>query len=144
MLLAIEGVESVSVHLRRGDYVSHKIASEYLGALPLSYYRGAAEHLSSQLQDPIFFIFSDSPEWARQNLQLPFVTRFVPHVSDDPAWEMQLMSTCRHSIIANSSFSWWGAWLGAADDRIVIAPKHWFRDPAIDTSDLIPARWHRI
>lgn len=136
---------SVSVHVRRGDYVSNSQAQAYHGSIEVDWYRAAMAKLHGGLEDPHYFIFSDDPEWARLNLVPPGQTTFVDPLGDGRDWEdMRLMSLCRHHIIANSSFSWWGAWLNSSPDKKVVAPARWFRNAPHDTKDLIPASWHRL
>ncbi|PWB67739.1 MAG: alpha-1,2-fucosyltransferase [Holophagae bacterium] len=142
---AIRSAESVGVHVRRGDYVTEERTAAYHGTCGADYYRAAAELVRDVAEQPHFFVFSDDPEWVRTNLAFlrPSTTigqadRTRPH--DD----MRLLSLCRHTIIANSSFSWWGAWLNDHPGKRVVAPARWFTDPSIDTSDLIPPRWARI
>ncbi|MEJ0013502.1 MAG: alpha-1,2-fucosyltransferase [Bauldia sp.] len=135
---------AVSLHIRRGDYVSNPETNRVFGALDLNYYLAAADAMHERLREPLrFFVFSDEPEWAKANLKLPYPTEFVD--SDGPAVEhLALMSECRHHITANSSFSWWGAWLNPAADKHVIAPKQWFLSPTLDASTLVPDRWQRL
>ena len=132
---------SISLHVRRGDYVNNKFHS-FLG---LDYYRVAVTEMSRKIERPHFFVFSDDPEWCRQNLDIGFPRTFVAHNPGPRAyWDIMLMSQCQHNIIANSSFSWWGAWLNRNPHKIVIAPKRWFGDPAVDTSDRVPNDWSRL
>ena len=136
---------AVSVHVRRGDYVSSSRAAAHHGMPELDYYRMALERLTSSLAlAPTCFVFSDDIAWARTNLSLPNDTVFVDHNrGSDSHFDMHLMSRCRHHIIANSSFSWWAAWLNRRADKIVIAPKRWFLT-SYDTSELTPPDWIRI
>ena len=137
--------ESVSLHIRRGDYLSNSIANSVLGTCNLDYFYRSVEQLTLTVSNPHFFVFSDEPEWARDNLKLPHPTTFVDHNSPEKACEdLRLMSQCKHHIIANSSFSWWGAWLAKNKDKVVIAPKKWFNNPEIKTDDLLPDTWIRI
>jgi len=136
---------AVSLHVRRGDYVTDQQTAAFHGVCGLDYYRRAVAEILRQVAAPHFFVFSDDPRWVRENLQLSAPTSFVDHNGPDHGHEdMRLMSLCRHHIIANSSFSWWGAWLNPSTDKIVIAPQQWFNDPAVDTSDLLPPSWLRI
>jgi hypothetical protein len=140
----VKSVNSVSVHVRRTDYVSSPKSYELLGICPLEYYREAAELIVSQVPNPHFFVFSDEPDWARGNLEPKGPTTFVTQNCLDNAHEdLRLMALCRHHIIANSTFSWWGAWL-ANSGGIVIAPQRWFRSNHVDARDLIPAGWVRV
>ena len=137
--------ESVSLHIRRGDYVSNSIASSVLGTCNLDYFYRCIEQLALTVNSPHFFIFSDEPEWARDNLKIPHPTTFVDHNGPDKDYEdLRLMSQCKHHIIANSSFSWWGAWLCNNPDKIIFAPRKWFSIEEHNTKDLIPDNWYRI
>lgn len=141
----IRKTQSVSIHVRRGDYVTNPFATQYHGTCTLDYYRDAMEFVGARVEDPHFFVFSDDPAWARENLVSGHPTNVVDCNGPDRAYEdMRLMSLCRHHIIANSSFSWWGAWLCKNPDKIVIAPARWFANAALDTRDLLPERWIRI
>jgi Glycosyl transferase family 11 len=133
---------SVAVHIRRADYT---LAVEGNVALPMTYYSSAIAQLTQSLQNPAFFIFSDDIDFARQNVRADLSAVFVDHNDSSAAHEdLRLMSACRHHIIANSSFSWWGAWLGSAADKIVIAPRNWMvgRRPCYD--DLFPSAWRLL
>lgn len=91
---------------------------------------------------PHFFVFSDDTAWVKEHLNISYPVTLVEHNGADAGHEdMRLMSMCRHHIIANSSFSWWGAWLNPGIDKRVIAPSRWFNDACIDTGDLLPASW---
>lgn len=137
---------SVSIHVRRGDYVTNPRANAVHGVCDLDYYRRAAAYLASKLEGAAeFYVFSDDPEWVRENLELPYEMHYVNHNDASRNYEdLRLMASCSHHIIANSSFSWWGAWLNPSSSKIVVAPKKWFRDDSVDTSDLIPSTWIRL
>lgn len=136
--------ESVSLHIRRGDYVANPEALKVHGVVPLDYYRAAAAKMAAGLEKPRFFIFSDDMAWVRENLDVGHPLSFVGADRRNADYEdLYLMSQCRHQIIANSSFSWWGAWLNRNPDKIVLAPKQWFAAP-IDTRDLLPEGWTRL
>ena len=138
-------VTSVSIHVRRGDYVTNRAALEYHGVCQLEYYRQGIEYIAEKVGKPRLFIFSDDPEWVRKNLHLPYPSTFVDHNGPDRAYEdLRLMSLCSHNIIANSSFSWWGAWLNRNPGKVVVAPSRWFNRQDINTDDLIPPGWLRI
>jgi len=131
--------EPVSLHIRRGDYT---LASEGQRALPLSYYVGGIEHFRERLQRPTFFVFSDDIAWARANLPADLRVVFVDHNDAVTAHEdLRLMSGCGHHIIANSSFSWWGAWMNRRADKQVYAPKHWFLTGDSYYPGLLPPEW---
>lgn len=137
--------ESVSLHVRRADYVSSKEVNRVLGVCPPEYYTRAVQHIRKNITHPVFFVFSDDIEWCRQNLSLHEETHFIDHNTGANSYrDMQLMSLCRHNIVANSSFSWWGAWLNQNADKIAIAPQRWFADTSINDKDLIPENWLRL
>jgi hypothetical protein len=98
-------------------------------------------YIAERIENPHFFVFSDDQDWAH-SLALPFVTTVVSHSPHEDLW---LMSKCRHAVLANSSFSWWGAWLGPdKNGGIVVAPKQWFAQGNEDSADIVPERWTRI
>ena len=136
--------ESVSIHIRRGDYVTLSQANAFHGLCPPSYYRSAVGYLSERIKEMVLFVFSDDIIWARDNMNLGFETHFMDHNGPERGDEdLRLMSACRHHIIANSSFSWWGAWICAHPGKIVCAPQKWFSGK-IDTPDNIPVSWRRL
>jgi len=138
--------ESVAIHVRRGDYVSHGSAASFHGALDVDYYKKAVSLMRNRLFEPHFFVYSDDIAWCKENLNLSNQVRFIENNDKARAWEdLVLMRDCQHHIIANSSFSWWGAWLADVDnkvrDHIVIAPKNWFRGKKINLTDRFPSHW---
>lgn len=145
LLDQINKINSVSVHVRRGDYVNnHKINSIH-GVCSLSYYNQAMEFIAQEVQEPHFFVFTDDPEWTRKHLITQYPTTVVDHNSvERPHDDLFLMSACNHHIIANSSFSWWGAWLNRKISKIVIAPKRWFALPTHAAEGLVPQEWVRL
>lgn len=141
----IKEVDAVSVHVRRGDYVSDPVTSAWHGTCSPRYYEQAAALIARTVRNPHFFVFSDDPAWAEQNIHLGYSSVHVKHNGPDRHFEdLRLMSSCRHHVIANSSFSWWGAWLGRSPGKIVIAPSRWFNTEEMDTSDLIPDTWIKL
>ena len=141
----IRGVRSVSLHIRRRDYVSDPATQQIHGTCSSDYYAAAIAKLSEGVEDPYFFVFSDDPQWAQENLKLEHPTTFVTHNGPDKNYEdLRLISLCQHHIIANSTFSWWGAWLCANPGKLVFAPQRWFRTPDLNTKDLFPETWRLI
>ena len=118
---------SVSIHIRRGDYILNKETNSYHGTCEIDYYEKAIQHIESKIQSPTFFIFSDDIEWAKENLKIEGAL-YVSNPSLTECEELILMSKCKHNIIANSSFSWWGAWLNTNPEKINIGPLKWFND----------------
>jgi len=145
----IRSSDSVFLHIRRGDYISDAAISKVYDICSMEYYQAAVEYVKQRILQPHFFVFSDEPAWARENLKLPAPITIIDHNppgdGNTPRREHEdlwLMSLCQHAIVANSSFSWWGAWLNPNKDRVVIAPKKWLRTH--DEPDRVPGRWIRI
>jgi hypothetical protein len=145
MLRQIRAVNSVCLHVRRGDYVSNPLTKQIHGVCGTDYYQKAIAELTRLVSAPHFFVFSDDPEWTLTNLKFEHSTTFVTHNDADREYEdLRLMAACQHYIIANSSFSWWGAWLGSCAEKVVIAPQKWGNDPTLNTRNRIPAGWLTI
>jgi len=141
----IDVVNAVSLHVRRGDYVKDATANRYHGICSPDFYQRAVDYMAARLERPHLFIFSDDQQWTRANLRFAVPMTLVEANSPDCGYrDMQLMARCRHHIVANSSFSWWGAWLGRSREKIVVAPRKWFAASSNDTRDLIPSNWVRL
>lgn len=138
----ISQVSAVSLHVRRGDYAKNPKTTAMHGLCSLDYYREAIQYISVHVEQPYFFIFSDDIAWVKSNLKIDFPCQYVDHNHGSQSYnDMHLMSLCQHHIIANSSFSWWGAWLNPRPNKIVIAPLKWFASKQKSTRDLIPSGW---
>lgn len=145
LLEKIEIVNAVSLHIRRGDYVTNPEANSVHGTCNLNYYQEAIAHIRKFVDHPVFFIFSDDIEWAKKNIIIEEEIHFVDFTDASTNYEdIKLMSACKHNIIANSSFSWWGAWLNKNEEKIVIAPRKWFNVDYHKSDDIIPESWLRI
>lgn len=141
----IKNCEAVSLHVRRGDYVSDPKTNSVHGVCGIEYYCNAIDMIHEKIENPCFFIFSDDPEWACCNIKPDAPTTYVKYNDCSKDYEdICLMSMCKHNIIANSSFSWWGAWLNENPEKIVIAPKKWFNSKDMNTRDLLPDKWHKL
>ncbi len=138
---------SVLLHIRRGDYVTNPYANAFHGLCSVEYYKMAVNELVERLQtrDITIFVFSDDIAWARENINFPYKIEFAD-VPDVPDYEkMILMAQCQHDIIANSTFSWWPAWLNNNPDKIVFAPRQWFKNKAAAAAnDIVPNSWIKI
>ncbi len=132
---------SVALHVRRTDYLK----TPYV-ITPVEYYLEAIELIKQKIPDPAFYFFTDDPEWVRVYLVDHVENGFLVDLNRGrDSWkDMMLMSNCSHHITANSTFSWWGAWLASDPQKLVIAPKRWFVDGRVDTSDLYPDGWIKI
>lgn len=143
----IFGKNSVFVHVRRGDYTDPD-KHEFHGCQASDYYLKGMQHVEERVEEPWFFMFSDDPSWCRQVFQqknLTIVEGNRPeHAQKQAQWDIWLMSLCKHAVICNSSFGWWGAWLGDTSPRIVVAPKEWFRWNLYSSRDIVPERWLKI
>jgi hypothetical protein len=145
VLKKIEKTSSASIHIRRGDYVSNSKINKVHGTCSITYYRKAINHLKRKFPNSAFFVFSDDPNWVKENIKINNATYVDWNQGKNSYKDMQLMSRCKHNIIANSSFSWWGAWLNCNPKKIIIAPKIWFNDPIAQekSKELIPKTWIR-
>jgi hypothetical protein len=153
----IESGESVAIHIRRGDYVSNQAFHSFFGALPLAYYRKAVNEILMKAPSSKFYVFSDDLEWCKKNLEFLSNAEFVAHETSVTAFtDLLLMAQCQHQIIANSTYSWWGAWLNNNANKIVVAPEQWFAKKFNDapetpyatryynTKDLLPESWIKL
>jgi len=138
----ISNTQSVSLHVRRGDYVTNKNAQNFHGLCSLAYYEKAVKYLNSQIQNIELFVFSDDIEWCKQNFKFNNPIHFIE--TNNAASDLYLMTQCKHNIIANSSFSWWGAWLNNHHNKVVVAPFPWFADKSINSKDILPEKWVKI
>ncbi len=135
---------SAFIHVRRGDYVTYPVFSEKFAACSLDYYREAAALLRERVGLGLrFFVFSNDPSWVRGMKIGGEDAEIIDWNADTPERDLALMRECSHAVIANSSFSWWGAWLGDSRERIVIAPLTWFRHQP-DSHDIVPERWLKL
>lgn len=119
---------SVSIHVRRGDYLTEQNAKVYGNICTLDYYRNAVAYIRKKVKSAVFFIFTNDIDWAKEHVYEEGMVIVDCNVEDHDYMDMFLMSQCKHNIIANSSFSWWGAWLNQNTDQIVISPKKWFQN----------------
>lgn len=139
----IESTNSVAIHIRRGDYIENTILSSLAS---VKYYEDAIEYIKNEIKNPIFFIFSDDIKWCKENLKIKEQVYYIDWNKGKNSYrDMQLMSLCKHNIIPNSSFSWWGAWLNKNLDKIVIAPEVWFRkETNYRYEDIVPENWIKM
>lgn len=148
LLQRIRGTNSVSVHIRRGDYVKDEITKKFHGNCSRDYYDQAILKIMRFEEEVEFFFFSDDIKWVENEFRdFPIRKTFVASNPGSNSWkDMFLMTNCKHNIIANSSFSWWAAWLNRNSLKKVIAPRQWFNNPEKEqyTYDLIPNEWIRL
>ena len=162
LMAEMAATASVAVHIRRGDYISDAKTKRAHFICDLAYYEKALALMSKKINEfgknvsgksipapdkifaPVFYIFSDDIAWAKENLRGGFRLVFVSNPEMKDYEEMMLMSKCRHNIIANSSFSFWGAWLNQNPDKIVIGPKKWNNKYPAAYCDLMPGEWGRV
>jgi hypothetical protein len=136
--------DTIGIHVRRGDYVSNPEAAARHGVLEAAYYERAVAFVCSRTAARRVLVVSDDPEWARDHLAFDVPTDHLGTSTDDALTAFAVLGRCVHHVIANSSFSWWAAWFNNNPERIVVAPRRWFRDSALATSDLVPSSWHRL
>lgn len=138
---------SVSVHIRRGDYHNNPEVNKIHGVLGTEYYINSITYFKNSLENPVFYFFSDDIVWVKNEFNNFINAFFIEHNSEDSSsQEMSLMAMCRHNIIANSTFSWWGAWLNENPNKVVIAPKQWFSDIGKnkESRDIVPESWLKL
>ena len=141
----IKSKESVSIHIRRADLFPNNPNSVNYAALPLSYYVDALQIIRNDIINPFYFIFTDDIEWTVKtfvNILDKYIICSKSKLQDYE--ELYLMSQCKHNIIANSTFSWWSAWLNNNDNKKVVCPSKWFEKDEYDTKDLLPSHWIKI
>jgi len=141
----IDKTNSISLHIRRGDYLNQ---NSNLVVLDIEYYLEAIKYIGKKIEDPYYFIFSDDIEWVKQNLNFDdFNYQYIDWNKGNESYiDMQLTSMCKHNIIANSSFSWWGAWLNDNPDKVVIAPSVWYKNQKKNEypDGFLPKQWITI
>ncbi len=142
VLEKVKSTNSVCIHLRRGDYMNDQYNGGFSRCCPLEYYSKAIQYIEEKIENPTFFVFSDDIEYAKMNLSADSMFFIDGNKGDDSWHDMYLMSQCKHNIIANSTFSWWGAFLNLHENKIVIAPRHWWY--YLEKDDIIPEDWIRI
>lgn len=134
--------DSVCIHIRRGDYITDDFVKNNLEICSLEYYYEAIKLIKEKISNPLFYVFSDEPDWVRDNFKPSIVYNLIDHNSEADATEdLRLMSACKHTIISNSSFSWWAAWLNNYNGKIIIAPKVWRKN---NRDMYTPKSWIRI
>lgn len=141
----ISSENSISIHVRKGADYKKSITT---GTCDIEYYKAAINFVTSKINDAKFYVFSDNIDWCKENLSFcsPNYIDWNPAIGPGNHLDMQLMSYCKHNIIANSSYSWWGAWLNVNPEKIVIAPKNWFNKKycEFDTTDIVPDNWVKL
>lgn len=136
---------SCSLHIRRGDFVNSTNINIH-GACDIKYYKKAIQYLEEKVENINYFIFSDDIEWVKENLAIENAIYIDSKEKRIPHEDIYLMSLCKNNIIANSSFSWWGAWLNQNEKKMVIAPKRWFADDKLESQskDIVCESWVKI
>ena len=139
---AIKNSNAVCLHVRRGDYATNPKTLAFLGLCTLAYYQRAIQHVREHIENPAFFVFSDDIDWCKNNLNLPSSCQYINHNLGNTSYlDMHLMSLCKHHIVSNSTFSWWGAWLSDSADGIKISPTPWFSHPDVNDESIVPSNW---
>lgn len=139
----INSSNSVALCVRRGDFVAFAKVNKMMGDTNPSYYSNAIHYMNEHLKDPRYFVFTDDVEWCKSNLSVPAGTRFIGKLGPKWSFHLELTSLCKNSIITNSTFYWWGAWINNNPNKIVVAPRPWYADGP-DAEDIIPEGWVRV
>ncbi|WGD34884.1 alpha-1,2-fucosyltransferase [Olleya sp. YS] len=141
LLAEMAKTNAVSIHIRRGDFLKHEVHN----TSKAQYYKDAMAVIESKIEQPTYYLFSDDMEWVKANFKTNHKAVYVDCNDAATAFEdIKLMSNCKHNIIANSSFSWWSAWLNTNPNKIVIAPKQWFNGDQYDYTDVVPKSWIKL
>ncbi|OHD12130.1 MAG: hypothetical protein A2086_10850 [Spirochaetes bacterium GWD1_27_9] len=141
----IKNSNSVSIHIRRGDYITDSKTNQFHGVCSMDYYYASINKILEEVENPVFFVFSDDIEWVSKNLKIDYPSFYVDFNTGEKSYlDLRLMSFCKHNIIANSSFSWWGAYLNNNTQKLVIAPQKWFLAEKAHKHNLIPNDWIKI
>ncbi len=141
----IEIQNSVSVHIRRKDYISNKNYRSYFAHPSRLYYKKAMEMINRKVPSPDFYIFSDDIPWVKKHFKNNHNMHFISHNKGKNDFEdMRLMQSCKHNITANSSFSWWAAWLNQNPHKIVITPRKWYQDKLAEMTGKFPPNWTKL
>jgi len=144
LISRINSSNSVSIHIRRGDYVNDSKTKKAHVTFGLEYYEEAIKIIKDKIKDPVFFVFSDDISWVKENLKINYPIFFVSNPEIKDYEELIIMSTCKHNIIANSSFSFWGAWLNQNQNKTVLAPKKWSNLYQKEYKNICPENWIKI
>lgn len=145
-LSKISAVNAVSIHLRSYNANQANDTSKINGICSAQYYSAAIAHIKECVTNPVFFVFSDNMAWAKNHLETlsSSLRRVIYMDTGKDQDDLCLMSSCKHNIIANSTFSWWGAWLNTNPNKIVVAPKDWFASEQFSVNDIYPENWVKI
>lgn len=147
LLDKIKTIDAVSLHIRRGNYISVDANYKRHGTCSIEYYQKAIEMIKTYTGNPVFYIFSNDIPWAKENLKIDSPHTFVDINTEKTDYEdLRLMTSCKYHIIANSTFSWWAAWLSTRENKKIIAPKQWFLDDELNRQaySIVPESWEKI
>ncbi len=139
----LSSIDSVAVHIRRGDY-TNPVVTEMHGILGVDYYKRGIQRMIDLVPSAEFYFFSDDIHWVRSQFKDDRFSYSSGELTKNHFEDFYLMQKCRHQIIANSSFSWWTAWLNKFPEKNVIAPKNWFNKGPEDLEDLLPEKWEKL
>jgi hypothetical protein len=142
----IADTDSISVNVRRTDYVTLPAARDTHGFVGKEYYDEGIELIAHKLRNPHIILSSDDLDWCRENLKFRYPTTFIEPECKGYKFglEFALMTRCKHFLIPNSTFAWWTAWLSPQENKTIVCPRNWFRDPRLDSSDIVPSTWIRV
>ncbi|GHT18848.1 alpha-1,2-fucosyltransferase [Bacteroidia bacterium] len=140
----IEKTNSISIHVRRSDYLSEKLSKIYAGICSEEYYQRAVDFMIGKNKNTVFYVFSDEIKWCENTLNIPNAVFINWNKNTNNVADLYLMSRCKHNIIANSTFSWWAAFLNENAEQMVIAPKRWFNEGSFEEPNIFPENWIRL
>lgn len=144
----IKNVNSISVHIRRGDYAKNPKTLKFFGLMPVEYYQKSIDYMNKEHENNIFYVFSDDIDYVKQNFTFNSDVKFIENKNLQDYHELKLMSFCKHNVIANSTFSWWAAWLNENSEKTVIAPKKWYNNKKAqdyyEKYSFVPENWIKL
>lgn len=145
LIANLKSKSTVAIHIRRGDYISNKETYDFHGICDLEYYYSAIDFIESKYYVDTYIIFTDDIEWVQNNFSIGNrIFIYGCNYAENDIDELLMMASVSHNIIANSTFSWWSAYINPNPEKIVIAPKKWFNDLSINVEDLFPTNWVRL
>jgi hypothetical protein len=143
LAIEIEKAESVCLHIRRGDLITSPLYSQIIGAVDLSYYKFVVNDICKNVKGVVFYVFSDDIDWCKSTLTFLPNSKFISRAyGPNPSMgDLYLISRCKHFIISNSTFAWWGAYLGESPRKKVYYPKNWYKDQKLSNPEMCPPEW---
>ena len=140
----LKNTNSVGIHVRRGGYLQGNAANIFTGITTKKYYDNSLKYIKEKVSNPQFYVFTDDREWAKETFKNTSVKVIDVAIDKTNYTNIQIMSSCKHNILANSTASWWAAWLNNNKNKIIITPDIWLNQKEANMDDIVPHDWIRI